>query len=200
MFRTAYLGLTLAFALLLTGCSQMPDKGVPQKLATARHASLHEVRYEVHFDLPATNELPVEGQETVRFLLDRRTPVILDFRVDPSHLHTVRINGDKIDVSIVNEHIVIQKQYVKEGPNTVEISFTAGDQSLNRRDEFLYTLLVPDRARTLFPCFDQPDIKAQYTLSLTVPEALSSHTPSKIWLPEAFISVIAYVVPFGRIS
>ncbi|MBR1538014.1 MAG: aminopeptidase, partial [Bacteroidales bacterium] len=36
--------------------------------------------------------------------------------------------------------------------------------------EFLYTLLVPDRARTLFPCFDQPDLKARYTLSLSVPE------------------------------
>ena len=47
--------------------------------------------------------------------------------------------------------------------------FTAGDQSLNRNDEFLYTLLVPDRARTLFPCFDQPDMKALYTLSLEVP-------------------------------
>ena len=42
--------------------------------------------------------------------------------------------------------------------------------SLNRNDDFLYTLLVPDRASTLFPCFDQPDIKANYTLTITAPK------------------------------
>ena len=51
----------------------------------------------------------------------------------------------------------------------VKISFTANDQSLNRRDDLFYTLLVPDRARTLFPCFDQPDMKALFTLTLEVP-------------------------------
>ena len=70
---------------------------------------------------------------------------------------------------IQNEHIVIPAALTKAGGNTVDIVFTAGDQSLNRNDEFLYTLLVPDRARTLFPCFDQPDMKALYTLSLEVP-------------------------------
>ena len=67
------------------------------------------------------------------------------------------------------KHIVIPKKYTKSGENTILIDFTAGDQSLNRREEFLYTLLVPDRARTLFPCFDQPDLKGRYTLSLTAP-------------------------------
>ena len=56
------------------------------------------------------------------------------------------------------------------GKNTIAISFIAGNLSLNRNDDFLYTLLVPDRASTLFPCFDQPDIKATYKLSLTVPK------------------------------
>ena len=53
---------------------------------------------------------------------------------------------------IQNEHIVIPAALTRAGENTVDIVFTAGDQSLNRNDEFLYTLLVPDRARTLFPC------------------------------------------------
>ena len=29
---------------------------------------------------------------------------------------------------------------------------------------------MPDRARTVFPCFDQPDLKASFTLELEVPE------------------------------
>lgn len=46
--------------------------------------------------------------------------------------------------------------------NNITIKFIAGNQSLNRNDEFLYTLLVPDRARTLFPCFEQPNLKATF--------------------------------------
>src|ERR1700742_2186294 len=37
--------------------------------------------------------------------------------------------------------------------------------------DYLYTLLVPSDANALFPCFDQPDLKAKLTLQLTVPSA-----------------------------
>ena len=33
----------------------------------------------------------------------------------------------------------------------------------------MYPLFVPARARLAFPCFDQPDIKARYALTLDVP-------------------------------
>ena len=35
--------------------------------------------------------------------------------------------------------------------------------------DYLYTLLVPSDANLLFPCFDQPDLKARVTLTLTTP-------------------------------
>jgi aminopeptidase N len=57
----------------------------------------------------------------------------------------------------------------RAGENEITIEFTAGDESLNRNDEFLYTLFVPARAQYAFPCFDQPDLKARYRLSLEVP-------------------------------
>jgi aminopeptidase N len=49
------------------------------------------------------------------------------------------------------------------------VAFTAGDQSLNRNEDYLYTLFVPDRASTAFPCFDQPDLKALFSLNLEIP-------------------------------
>src|SRR5438477_389070 len=39
---------------------------------------------------------------------------------------------------------------------------------LNRNDDFLYTIFVPARAHEAFPCFDQPDLKARWTLALEV--------------------------------
>ena len=61
-------------------------------------------------------------------------------------------------------------QATRAGTNRIEIEFVAGDEALNRNDDFLYTLFVPSRARLAFPCFDQPDLKARYRLRLTVPE------------------------------
>ena len=55
------------------------------------------------------------------------------------------------------------------GNNHIAIEFIAGNESLNRNKDFLYALFVPDHARTVFPCFDQPDLKANFLLSLTVP-------------------------------
>ena len=37
--------------------------------------------------------------------------------------------------------------------------------------DYLYTLLVPADANQLFPCFDQPDLKARVTFTLTAPRA-----------------------------
>jgi len=83
---------------------------------------------------------------------------------------SISINGQLGETKIINEHLIIPKCHTKKGLNVISIEFIAGEQSLNRREQFLYTLLVPDRARTLFPCFDQPDLKARYTLSLSIPE------------------------------
>jgi len=60
---------------------------------------------------------------------------------------------------MTNGHIVIDRSLLSKSYNRVEVGFRAGDLSLNRNDEYLYTLFVPDRASTAFPCFDQPDIK-----------------------------------------
>src|SRR4029453_17136374 len=35
--------------------------------------------------------------------------------------------------------------------------------------DFMYTIFVPARAHLAFPCFDQPDLKAKWTLALDIP-------------------------------
>ena len=50
-----------------------------------------------------------------------------------------------------DEHVIVSAETLSPGHNAVDIEFTAGDGSLNRQDDFLYTLFVPDRARVAFP-------------------------------------------------
>jgi aminopeptidase N len=86
------------------------------------------------------------------------------------------VNDKRVRIEYVNEHILIDASQLKEGANEVTLFFRAGDLSLNRNNDFLYTLLVPDRARTLFPCFDQPDLKARFQLSLQLPHSWQTLT------------------------
>ena len=61
---------------------------------------------------------------------------------------------------------------LQAGENSLTLDFNAGDAPLNRNDDFLYTLFVPARAHLAFPCFDQPDLKARWTLTLDDPGRL----------------------------
>ncbi|MBH8558535.1 aminopeptidase [Hymenobacter sp. BT442] len=145
--------------------------GVSEALAVARKATVHRVGYELGLVIPARKTQPIEGVESVFFLLsDNRLPVQLDFKVPTGNLRSLSVNGQSAAIDHRNEHIVLPVAALHQGQNEVKISFIAGELSLNRNDDYLYTLLVPDRARTVFPVFDQPDLKATFKLKLIVPQ------------------------------
>ena len=175
MSRICSLFLLLTFYLSV-GCRTVNnnvavyDVGISKELAVLRKQTIKNLKYRLTFLIPKEKSIAVEGEVTVSFDLDYSQEVILDFRNNADHLKQVLVNGEVSNVIFKDEHLIIPKQELKDGPNEVNIHFIAGDQSLNRHDEFLYTLLVPDRARTVFPCFDQPDLKAEFLLSLNVPE------------------------------
>ncbi|HNW22989.1 MAG TPA: M1 family aminopeptidase [Bacteroidales bacterium] len=171
--------LILVFAFM--GCSG-PEAGVSFKLAQERRETICELGYRLFFNLPEDPKAPIQASQTIGFQLERSRQIILDFKEDPATVALVQVNGRQAKYRFKNEHIVIPRRYFKKDTNTITIDFRAGEQSLNRNDDFLYTLLVPDRARTLFPCFDQPNLKATYTLTLELPthwEAVSNTSPEK---------------------
>ncbi len=145
------------------------ERGVSKELADWRKETLSQLHYELSFSIPENKAEQVAGSVTVSVTQAGEGPIVLDFLATPEQILSVSLNGEKATYQFANEHIVFQ-QGVKKGVNEIHIDLIAGDQSLNRNEEFLYTLLVPDRARTLFPCFDQPNLKAEYTLTLEVPE------------------------------
>lgn len=147
----------------------LEEAGVSRELARSRKTNFSEVRYNLFFSIPESREAAVEGRVELSLRLNERQPLIIDFRGDSSQVHSVALNGKGVPFAVRNEHIIIAADQVAKGENRVAIAFTPADQSLNRRDEFLYTLLVPDRARTVFPCFDQPDMKSLFTLTLELP-------------------------------
>ena len=154
--------------------------GVSHELAVFRSENFLNVKYKLDFNIPKDKKDPVTGEVVISWLQGGKHPLVIDFRGDSTQIYSVLMNGVNTKYEIKDEHIYIPSLYTLSGGNKVTIAFKASDQSLNRRDEFLYTLLVPDRARTLFPCFDQPDIKAKYSLTLSIPERWKAVANGKI--------------------
>lgn len=173
--------LALLILFFMSNCEEptpsptVLEDGVALSLAQQRADQLENVRYKLFFNIPAELSAPIPASLEVQFSLkDTEQAVMLDFRADSSQIIGVRQAGQPVAYRFEKDHIIIPSSALSVGENTFQVKFIAGDQSLNRSEEYLYTLFVPDRAATAFPCFDQPDIKAKYTLEMEVPDSWSA--------------------------
>ena len=160
--------------------AQGPEPGISRALAVQRAEALANVRYELEFWLEEGAE-EVRGQALVYFTLPEGTlpeaPVILDF--DGAGLSDLRVNGVPEQADRVHNHLVISPEHLDPGRNRIGASFRSRVASTGtpltvfrdaaRQEEFWYTLVVPADAHRLFPCFDQPDLKAVFAVKLHVP-------------------------------
>jgi len=147
-----------------------PDAGVALRLAQSRARRVSDLKYELAFTIPAAKSAPIVGRSVITFgLSDASDALALDFVQNADHLRSVEANGRRIAPRIQNGHVILPSRTLVKGANTIAIEFTAGNESLNRNDDFLYTLFVPARASLAMPCFDQPDLKARWRLTLTLP-------------------------------
>ena len=171
-----YISPLFILLFLLISCSVKEaelniEKGISLELANYRKQQVSNVVYHLDFDIPAEKTAPIPSTLALKLMLnDLKNHLVLDFNEEKAHLKFIKVNGKNTDINHQKEHLIIDKKDLVLGKNTIVISFDAGELSLNRNEEFLYTLLVPDRASTLFPCFDQPDIKANYQLTITAPK------------------------------
>ncbi len=167
--------------------AQEPGPGVPRELARWRAEHYRDVRYMLDLMLKEGADR-LEGRLKVSVTLDAAAgDLVLDWRSLKkdedvrSHVSGIKANGRAVtDARFENEHILIPRANLKVGVNEVALSFespisnagSAVTRYLDREDnsEYVYTLFVPSDASTMFPCFDQPDLKARFTLRVTAPE------------------------------
>ena len=172
------------FGCLLTAACSLTHRdaeegGVSQSLAEQRSGTVSGVHYDLFFRLPAAPEASVEGAEDIHFRWEGGQDLLLDFNGEAAGIQALWVNGESVAADFRNEHLALPACRLKSGENVVTIRFTAADRALNRHEDYLYTLFVPDNARSAFPCFDQPDLKATYSLRLTLPRdwEVISQTP-----------------------
>ena len=168
--RTIFLFLFAWFSLLMGAAVPVVD-GVSRDLAVYRTAHISNVCYDLSFTVPDDKSKPVYFEELLSFNWTGECDLQIDFQGDVSQLYNeLMVNGKTVKTVLLNEHIIIPAQSLVQGENSIVIGGYSGDKALNRSDDYMYTLFVPDHARSVFPCFDQPDLKAVFDLKLNIPE------------------------------
>ena len=168
---------TPAEALAAEPAAHLLEPGISRELADRRSATLSDIRYAIVLDL--TQRDLAAGAVAMTF---RRSAgagdLIVDFR--GPNLTGVRANGRPVEGFVWRDgHFVVPARYLVAGANRLDAKFTtpiaASGASIIRFDDksdgatYLYTLLVPSDANLLFPCFDQPNLKARIRWTLRVP-------------------------------
>src|SRR5262245_37956251 len=162
-------------------------EGVSRELARHRAANISDLRYRLNFNL-VSGATRIKGREEIELKLNDATdPLILDFRdlddqgrVSEGAVSDVTVNGSAVsDHRQAGGHIILPARHFKRGENIIAMNFETGVATANRpviryqdRDdgsEYIHTLFVPMDASLAFPCFDQPDLKARFTLTTDVP-------------------------------
>ena len=149
------------------------DDGVSWALAEVRARTLSDIQYAYHLQVPRALGTPLEGTLVAQFqwIDEEANDLVLDFKNPAARIGDVRVNGAPVEWEATHDHVVIPAEALTPGTrNRLDVEFEAGDDALNRNEDFLYTLFVPDRAHFSLPLFDQPSLKARFSLTLEVPD------------------------------
>jgi aminopeptidase N len=179
------------------------QNGVSASLATYRAKVISQVHYNLSFMISAVPNEPILSSEELVFKLSNASALLqIDFKQQTGHGEKITVNKKEIPFKHINEHIIVDPKFLVKGINKIKIAFITTSSSLNRNHDFLYTLLVPDRARTVFPCFDQPDLKAIFSLTLNVPHdwKVVANAPMKDSVTEVLGTKTVTFLPSDLIS
>ncbi len=152
----------------------MPALRRSEALTRARQITVHS--YRLDFDL--TRGEDVFGCTTViRFgCAEPGSATFLDLR--PAALHRAVLNGRPLDPAALDGNRLALSDLAAENELLVETDqrYSRTCEGMHRYTDpadgaaYVYASCSPNTAPLAFPCFDQPDLKAAFTVAVTAPE------------------------------
>ncbi|WP_106129509.1 aminopeptidase N [Pseudosporangium ferrugineum] len=143
--------------------------------ATARAATVTVTGYDIALDLTGGGDT-FRSRTVLTFGAEPGSATFVE--LEPATLLSATLNGEPLDPSaLADERLTLTglgdaNELVVEG----EMRYSNTGEGLHRFTDpaddrvYLYGHMFLDGARRIFPCFDQPDLKAPVTLSVTAPD------------------------------
>jgi aminopeptidase N len=151
--------------------------------AADRAKRVSNVRYTLHLSLGSKAET-YQGELAAEFDLERRggAPLFLDFT--GKEIRSLLVNGKSVAAPDWNKHrLVLPEDLLRAEENRVVVAYenayshtgSGFHQFIDPEDgrEYVFSDFEPFNAHQLFPCFDQPDLKASYDVTVTAPAAFT---------------------------
>ena len=156
----------------------MSSENLTRDEARRRASFLSTDAYEIRLDL-TTDERTFRTETTLRFDAAEAQETFLDLIAE--EVHEIELNGELLpDPASRFDGARVRLPALAEGANTVRVLATGRymntGEGLHRfvdpvDDEvYLYTQFEVSDARRMFACFEQPDLKATYQLTVTAPD------------------------------
>ncbi|MCT1436209.1 aminopeptidase N [Brachybacterium paraconglomeratum] len=156
----------------------MSSENLTRDEARRRASFLSTDAYEIRLDL-TTDERTFRTETTLRFDATEARETFLDLIAE--EVHEIELNGELLpDPASRFDGARVRLPALAEGANTVRVLATGRymntGEGLHRfvdpvDDEvYLYTQFEVSDARRMFACFEQPDLKATYQLTVTAPD------------------------------
>jgi aminopeptidase N len=151
-----------------------------QTYAMFRSTQIEQVEYQVFIDVESDSE-EFSGTSLISFEMatGNISPLTVDF--DSGEILSITLNGEPADWEYSQWFISLAPEQFSAGPNELNITFrrpfTQNGDGLHKftdqenAEEYLYTNFEPYNANRFFPMFDQPNMKAFFTLEALVPDS-----------------------------
>ncbi|MET8529982.1 aminopeptidase N [Micromonospora sp. NPDC005172] len=142
--------------------------------ATARGAAITVESYQVDLDLTGDGDL-FRSRVEIRFRATAGTATFAE--VKPANLLAVRLNDRPVDPATLSDNRLPLADL--DTTNTLvveaEMAYSNAGEGMHRfvdpadGETYLYAVTFLDNVQRIFAAFDQPDLKAPFTLSVTAP-------------------------------
>lgn len=153
-----------------------PVSNLTREEADTRAKLISNTRYTLSFNLE-NDATTYNASAEIRFTLSSPTSTFLDFKT--GEIQSYSVNGNTKPVVYENYRIHLDKTDLQVGENTVIINFKQSYSKNGRgiyrfqdpedKKVYVWTKLEPFDANQVFPCFDQPDLKATFAAQITAP-------------------------------
>ncbi|WKT60199.1 aminopeptidase N [Microbulbifer thermotolerans] len=198
MIKTGKFAAALLCSAILTACSQESSNqpvtessaaavaisradapGLSEAYAKLRKQQIAAVDYELSVTLDK-NGKQFSGLvvANTKFNGALKQPLTIDFA--GGSVESVSVDGAEVPFKYNGHFITIQPEHLQGGEHAIAVNYqhpySTDGSGLHRFEDpedgnvYMYTDFEPYDANRLFPHFDQPNLKAHYTLNVTAPQ------------------------------